>query len=76
MKVSETTHKIYEGVSNILKAHGQSLTKAQMYAIESMIETVEESTEKRCLELTESIVSKKDRLAKEECLGDSVSIHG
>lgn len=58
MKVSETTQKIYDGVSNILKENGVSLTKAQVYAVESMIETIEETTEKRCCELTESILEK------------------
>ena len=65
MKVSETTQKIYEGVSNILHAHGQSLTKAQAYAIESMVETIEETVEKRCLEATQKIIAKKDMLVEE-----------
>lgn len=60
MKVSETTQKIYDGISTILKENGQSLTKAQAYAIESLVETVEESTEKRCCEVTEQILAKKD----------------
>lgn len=62
MKVSETTQKIYEGISNILKENGQALTKAQIYAVESMVETIEESVEKRCCEVTEQIVAKKDVL--------------
>jgi hypothetical protein len=65
MKVSETTQKIYDGISAILKENGQSLTKAQAYAIESLVETVEESTEKRCCEVTEQILAKKDQLVKE-----------
>ena len=66
MKVSETTQKIYEGVSGILKEHGQALTKAQVYAIESMVETMEEAVEKRCLSVTEDILAKKDALMKNE----------
>ena len=62
MKVSETTQKIYEGISNILKENGQALTKAQIYAVESMVETIEESVERRCCEVTEQIVAKKDVL--------------
>ena len=65
MKVSETTKKIYEGISNILKENGQPLTKAQVYAIESMVETVEDATEKRCCEVTEGILKKKDALIAE-----------
>jgi len=65
MKVSETTQKIYDGISTILKENGQPLTKAQAYAIESLVETVEESTEKRCCEVTEQILAKKDQLVKE-----------
>ena len=65
MKVSETTQKIYEGISTILKENGQPLTKAQAYAVESLVETVEESTEKRCCEVTEQILAKKDQLVKE-----------
>jgi hypothetical protein len=53
MKVSETTQKIYDGIADILKENGQQLTKAQVYAIESMVETVEESVERRCCEMTE-----------------------
>ena len=53
MKVSETTQKIYEGISNILKENGQALTKAQAYAIESMVETVEDAVERKCCEMTE-----------------------
>ena len=53
MKVSETTQKIYDGIADILKENGQALTKAQVYAIESMVETVEESVERRCCEMTE-----------------------
>ena len=68
MKVSETTQKIYEGVSGILKEHGQALTKAQVYAIESMVETMEEAVEKRCLSVTEDILAKKDALMKKEIL--------
>ena len=66
MKVSETTQKIYDGISAILKENGQSLTKAQTYAIESLVETVEESTEKRCCEVTEQILAKKDALLEEQ----------
>jgi hypothetical protein len=62
MKVSETSQKIYDGISSILKENGQALTKAQAYAIESLVETVEESTEKRCCEVTEQILAKKDKL--------------
>ena len=65
MKVSETTQKVYDGILGILKENGQPLTKAQTYAIESMVETVEEATEKRCCELTESIIAKKDALIAE-----------
>ena len=65
MKVSETTQKVYDGVSNILNVHGQSLTKAQAYAIESMVETIEESVEKRCLEMAQRIIAKKDMLVEE-----------
>lgn len=65
MKVSETTQKVYDGISAILKENGQPLTKAQTYAIESMVETVEEATEKRCCEVTEQILAKKDALVKE-----------
>ena len=65
MKVSETTQKIYDGIASILKENGQSLTKAQSYAIESLVETVEETTEKRCCEVTEQILAKKDALVKE-----------
>lgn len=65
MKVSETTQKIYDGVSNILNTNGLSLTKAQMYAVESMIETVEETTEERCCKLTESILRKNKVLMDE-----------
>lgn len=65
MKVSETTQKIYDGIADILKENGQQLTKAQVYAIESMVETVEESVEKRCCEITEQIVAKKDALLAE-----------
>ena len=65
MKVSETTQTAYDGISSILKENGQPLTKAQAYAIESLIETVEESTEKRCCRLTEQILAKKDVLLKE-----------
>ena len=66
MKVSETTQKVYDGISAILKENGQSLTKAQAYAIESLVETVEEATEKRCCEVTEQILAKKDALLLEE----------
>ena len=69
MKVSETTQKVYDGVSSILHTHGQSLTKAQTYAIESMIETIEESVEKRCLETTQKILAKKERLVEEARMG-------
>jgi uncharacterized ParB-like nuclease family protein len=65
MKVSETTQKVYDGILGILKENGQPLTKAQVYAIESMVETVEEATEKRCCEVTESIIAKKDALIAE-----------
>ena len=65
MKVSETTQKVYDGIAAILKENGQSLTKAQAYAIESLVETVEETTEKRCCEVTEQILAKKDKLVKE-----------
>ena len=65
MKVSETTQKVYDGVSAILNQHGQHLSKAQAYAIESMLETVEESTEKRCCDQTTQILAKKDMLVKE-----------
>ena len=65
MKVSETTQKVYDGILGILKENGQPLTKAQVYAIESMVETVEEATEKRCCEVTESIIAKKDALIEE-----------
>jgi len=65
MKVSETTQKIFDGISTILKENGQPLTKAQSYAIESMVETVEDSTEKRCCEMTQKILAKKDLLLKE-----------
>ena len=65
MKVSETTQKVYDGIAAILKENGQSLTKAQAYAIESHVETVEETTEKRCCEVTEQILAKKDKLVKE-----------
>ena len=65
MKVSETTQKVYDGILGILKENGQPLTKAQVYAIESMVETVEETTEKRCCEVTESIIAKKDALIEE-----------
>ena len=65
MKVSETTQKVYDGISTILKENGQPLTKAQAYAIESLVETVEEATEKRCCEVTEQIIVKKDALIKE-----------
>jgi ABC-type transporter Mla subunit MlaD len=65
MKVSETTQKVYDGIASILKENGQSLTKAQSYAIESLVETVEETTEKRCCEVTEKILAKKDALVAE-----------
>jgi len=65
MKVSETTQKVYDGILGILKENGQPLTKAQVYAIESMVETIEEATEKRCCEVTESIIAKKDALVEE-----------
>ena len=65
MKVSETTQKVYDGILGILKENGQPLTKAQVYAIESMVETVEDATEKRCCEITESIIAKKDALIAE-----------
>ena len=65
MKVSETTQKVYDGIAAILKENGQSLTKAQSYAIESLVETVEETTEKRCCEVTEQILAKKDALVAE-----------
>lgn len=65
MKVSETTQKVYDGIAAILKENGQSLTKAQSYAIESLVETVEETTEKRCCEVTEKILAKKDKLVEE-----------
>lgn len=65
MKVSETTQKVYDGISTILKENGQPLTKAQAYAIESLVETIEEATEKRCCEVTEQILAKKDVLVKE-----------
>lgn len=65
MKVSETTQKVYDGITAILKENGQSLTKAQAYAIESLVETVEETTEKRCCEVTEQILAKKEMLVKE-----------
>ena len=65
MKVSETTQKVYDGIAAILKENGQSLTKAQAYAIESLVETVEETTEKRCCEVTEKILAKKDKLVEE-----------
>ena len=65
MKVSETTQKVYEGISSILKENGQALTKAQAYAIESLVETVEEATEKRCCEMTERILAKNDALQEE-----------
>lgn len=63
MAISETSQKIYEGISNILKENGQQLSKSQSYAIESMIGAIEESTEKRCSELTEEIIAKKDMIA-------------
>ena len=66
MKVSETTQKVYDGISTILKENGQPLTKAQAYAIESLVETVEEATEKRCCEVTEQILAKKDALLEEQ----------
>lgn len=66
MKVSETTQKVYDGIAAILKENGQSLTKAQAYAIESLVETVEETTEKRCCEVTEQILAKKDALLEEQ----------
>lgn len=66
MKVSETTQKVYDGIAAILKENGQSLTKAQSYAIESLVETVEETTEKRCCEVTEKILAKKDALLEEQ----------
>ena len=65
MKVSETTQKVYDGIAAILKENGQSLTKAQSYAIESLVETVEETTEKRCCEVTEQILANKDALVAE-----------
>ena len=65
MKVSETTQKVYDGILGILKENGQPLTKAQVYAIESMVETIEDATEKRCCEVTESIIAKKDALIEE-----------
>ena len=71
MKVSETTQRIYDGIADILKENGQQLTKAQVYAIESMVETVEESVEKRCCEVTEQIVAKKDALLAESAKGAS-----
>lgn len=64
MKVSETTQKVYDGISTILKENGQPLTKAQAYAIESLVETVEEATEKRCCEVTEQILAKRDKLVE------------
>ena len=64
MKVSETTQKIYDGIAKILKENGQPLSKAQVYAVESLVETVEESTEKRCCELTEQIVNKHDAIVE------------
>ena len=65
MKVSETTQKVYDGILGILKENGQPLTKAQVYAVESMVETIEEATEKRCCEVTEQILAKKDALIAE-----------
>lgn len=66
MKVSETTQKVYDGIVGILKENGQPLTKAQTYAIESLVETIEEATEKRCCEVTEQILAKKDALLEEQ----------
>ena len=66
MKVSETTKKVYDGIANILKENGQPLTKAQVYAIENLAQTIEETTEKRCCEQTEKILAKKDALIKEQ----------
>jgi len=65
MKVSETTKKIYEGIAKILKENGQPLSKAQAYAVESLSQSIEEATEKRCCELTEKIVQKKDKILQE-----------
>ena len=73
MKVSETTQKVYDGILGILKENGQPLTKAQTYAIESMVETVEEATEKRCCEVTESIIAKKDALIAEAKRSDNAN---
>ena len=37
MTVSETTQKVYDGISKILKENGQPLTKAQAYAVENLV---------------------------------------
>lgn len=65
MAISETSQKAYDGISKILKENGQQLSKSQAYAIESLVQTIEESTEKRCCEVTEEIIKKKDQVISE-----------
>lgn len=61
MKASDTARAAYEGVAKILRENGQALSKAQTYAVESLVRTVEDAAERRCCELTEEILAKKDR---------------
>lgn len=62
MGISEISKKAYDGVSKILKENGQPLSKGQAYAIECLVKTIEESTEKRCLDITKSIINKKNQI--------------
>lgn len=62
MGISDISKKAYDGVSKILKDNGQPFSKGQAYAVECLVKTIEESTEKRCLDVTKSIVAKKDQI--------------
>ena len=62
MGISTIAKKAYDGVSKILKENGQPLSKGQAYAVECLVKTIEESTEKRCLDITKSIINKKNQI--------------
>lgn len=66
MAISKTSKKVYDGISKILKENGCGFSKSQSYAVESLIQTIEEATEKKCCEMTEKILAKKDALLEQK----------
>lgn len=66
MAISKTSKKVYDGISKILKENGCGFSKSQAYAVESLIQTIEEATEKKCCEMTEKILAKKDALLEQK----------